>query len=259
MLLIAPLLLAVLGSPVQQDEGDTIQELAPPKNYFQLIDIDGDGTISPPEARSILGLERRPFLRFDTDGDGRVGFGEFSADLPTFLTALGVLPSKETNYVIQSAEGESAATPTSSLFLDYDRDKNGFLDRLELRVLVRDNDLLGLLAKIERIVDLDEDGLVSKDELRSTPIDTWQELAKEQARTEVAVQELPTIPEGRKIPMDPFRRLDVDEDGYLTLTEMMSFRSSRLSEQAALTMLARLDRNKDGRLSLVEVEFAFGR
>ena len=40
MLLIAPLLLAVLGSPVQQDEGDTIQELAPPKNYFQLIDID---------------------------------------------------------------------------------------------------------------------------------------------------------------------------------------------------------------------------
>lgn len=258
MIHLAPLLLAGLSLGFQ-DEASPAVHLAPASNYFQLIDLDGDRTISPPEARALLGLERRPFLRYDTDHDGRIDLEEFKAELPFFLAQLGVLSSPDAPTTLSAEAGEQASNPVTEAFARHDRDRNGSLGRLELRSLVRAHSLIGYLARIERLVDIDEDGLVSKYELRRSPVASWQAMADEAHASKTVARDLATVPAARKHPMDPLQRLDVDEDGFLTLDEMLSFAPENFTPKAAATVLARLDNNKDGRLSLIELEFALGR
>ncbi|MEX1024284.1 MAG: hypothetical protein WD226_04325 [Planctomycetota bacterium] len=233
--------------------------LAQPADYFRVIDLDRDGQISVPEARWVLGLTHRGFLRFDGDGDGKVALAEFEAEEPTFLWRLGVIEQpRDTGQELRPDVVEDAPSPAALALESHDRDRDGSLDALELRALARERRALPFLPTIARVVDRDQDGRVTLAELEAVPAETWTQLTPPEPEP-VPERERPLLDAERRRPMDPWRRADLDDDGALSPRELVAFAPATLDERALLALLQDLDQNDDERLSLIELEAALGR
>lgn len=240
---------------------DDSLRLAEPENYFAIVDIDGDGSISAREARWILGYQRRSFLRFDRNADARVDLVEFRAEYGTFLARLGVIESAAAleDFALEPTAEPVPLSPTDEVLAKHDRDGDGALGRLELRSLARELALLPLLPSITRVVDSDGDGLVSRTELDALPATAWAEISTAIDPVPPAERERPALPPAKERRMDPLKRLDFDDDGYLTFAELVAFAPDGLANETVAAILEGLDNNGDQKLSLVELEVALGR
>ena len=59
--------------------------------------------------------------------------------------------------------------------------------------------------------------------------------------------------------MDPWRRIDLDDDGALSFDELLAFAPAGWPKTTLESLFETLDRNEDEQVSLIELEAALGR
>ncbi len=192
------------------------------KAFYDYLDRDGDGFLSPAEADFALSKagmksliesgfaypspndDTRTFAKFDADGDGKISFAEFAAYYDTC----------ETYLVADRAIGQGdpyAEEITREFFERLDANKDGRLSREELAVLP------SWIAKYDR----DEDDCLSIDEI---------------------------IP-------DIFSRRGAEEGKSSTSGSLRIERAGKFSESAIETLMLRYDRNRNLRLKQSDIGF----
>jgi len=144
----------------------TEQELLEFREAFNMFDIDGGGTIENHELKLVitqLGEEptdeeiQEMILLVDENGDNEIDFDEF-------LTLMRLR---------QGVDGDDAEAQLREVFDVFDEDKSGFIDRDEMRRLMKKLAQALTEEEISAImeeVDVDGDGEISFDEFKALMI-----------------------------------------------------------------------------------------
>lgn len=139
------------------------EEIVEFRDAFSMFDLDGGGTITFQELRHVLkelGDEptdeeiQEMILLVDENGDNEIDFDEF-------LTLMRLRMGES---------GEDAEQNLRDVFDVFDADGSGFIDRHEMRVLMKKlaQDLTEEeIAQIIEAVDKDEDGEISFEEFKA--------------------------------------------------------------------------------------------
>jgi Ca2+-binding EF-hand superfamily protein len=278
LVLAAMAVIAVRAEPtsvaVQKPKaGDTKQ--APAKNadpgtsplvarYFAICDRDGDHSISYPEAKESLGLDKKQFSVYDTDGDGLISLAEFRRRYKDIITGGGTFPPPKAKVVPPSALPASA----DKVLEDYDKDQDGALDQAELDAALVgmgaakldpeatlsqfDHDASGMLetAEIEELLSVLRTGKSPKLGPRPRSVNDLFGVVVPRKTGLVWSPEPPRI----LGPVLSFRRLDVDGDGRITRDELAELqRPYNVLKVHTNAVFAALDTDGDGAIS--EAEF----
>lgn len=231
------------------------------QEYFERCDYDGNGWISYSEAREALQLDPNGFFVYDSDKDGRVTRLEFGTRFRDVIERHGSFkpPSgraAESLVPLRNAEQLRNAYDTNGdlgideleltkMFADYDREELPIaivLEKLDRdSTLEIDGDELELLARLLSITH-------TTSELTETPhAASIEELfggLKERQTLAGSAPQPPTI----RGPVPHFRRLDLDNDGRISLHELQRLQSPLQLSVRVNTVLAALDSDEDGQL-----------
>ena len=157
-----------------------------PDAFIQRFDKNKDGMLSKDELPPYL---QKPFARFDANGDGKLDRAEVAQMLKGLRTYFGIQAKgpgpkqveafvdkllaqfdKDKDGKISKAE---AGGQLAKNFAQLDLNKDGFLDRMELRAVAR-----RVLAGIQKRralafddYDRNADGRLTRDEVRGTPLE----------------------------------------------------------------------------------------
>jgi Ca2+-binding EF-hand superfamily protein len=256
-------------SPVEEDEElRLVPTLAEADDvqidlWFGNCDPDGNGWISYFEAKYALGFGRGLFRSFDADEDGRLVRSEF---LAYYKHA-----SKRSQFrrpKIRNKPPQPERTP-EQLMLAYDADLNSGISLNEATRLLEDYSRVQLEASyIFSRVDLDQNKVLSVQELglMSQAIKHLN-LPKAQVRNPVSqapktIDELflKIVPSPNRLtpptligPITNFRRLDLDGNGEISLSDLEGLKRSISTNIRVGTVLHTLDTNQDGVLSRLEL------
>lgn len=241
--------------------------------WFSTSDADGSGWVSYRESAHALGFDRRRYRRFDEDRDGRLDLAEFElycAFSITERTFRDPLPPAE-------LVGAPARTP-EQLRNAYDVDRDGVLSATEIKTVLADYGRADLVA--ERVViglDRDDDGRLNVQELAgleglvgigsasSVPLPSSLSLSGASSADELFGVVEPRAPGSNKPPhiigpVRSFRRLDLDNNGKISLAELEELLRPLFSPVRVRTVHHTLDRNQDGFLTEDEFDAAlFGK
>jgi Ca2+-binding EF-hand superfamily protein len=238
--------------------------------YFAICDRDGDRSISYPEAKESLGLDKQQFSIYDTDGDGLISFAEFRRRYKEIILAGGTFPPPKAKVVPPSALPASA----EKVLEEYDKDKDGALDPAEL-----DAALVGMgAAKLDpeaTLTQFDHDGsgMLEAPEIEELlSILRTGKARKPGGPRPTSITELFGVvvprktglvwsPEPPRIlgPVPSFRRLDLDGDGRITRDELAELqRPYNVLKVHTNSVFAALDTDGDGAISEAEFWAAMG-
>ncbi len=230
------------------------------EEYFAICDHDGDGWISFREASESLRVDRKGFAQFDTDQDGRITREEFGERYREIVaTAGGFRPPQEP----QERKLVPRRNP-EQLRNAYDRDGDRALDLDELQGLLEDYDRGEL--PVDVVMDkLDSDGNgrleLGEMELMSRLLSiTWEEASEDDSFELVPsvealygqaipredsfnAQPLPPFIPG---PVPHFRRLDLDDDGFISTEDLVNLQRPVQLPIRAHAVVSALDTNADG-------------
>ena len=252
--------------------------------HFRICDSDRNGWISWREAEFALLMDREEYWLYDKNADGKIDPAEFEARYAAVLAQVGGLPvlREELQAKIREAEPPEL-TPIESkpdakhylapadLVLAYDADENDGLDLIEITQMFhalavdlspdvalsqmdRNNTgtlelgELGPLTRImgERLLPGDEAPRELDD---SEVFSRLYSSSRPRLQPEGAAPLPPLIPG----PVSHFRRLDVDDDGFIDAVDLQLLISPSRIDVRPTAVLAALDRDGDGRLD--ESEF----
>ena len=232
------------------------------QEWFATCDRDEGGWISYREAVESMGFNRGRFQAFDVDRDARLDAEEFKGLYVHAIASVGhfATPGGE------PPRPPKAPTRTPvQLRNAYDANADRHLDLLELAVVLtdyaRDDDVELVLASL----DDSEDELLSVEELTGInailfPIDLDE-------RTVIEVEDIQTIaglfgevvvraepgeqPNPPLIvgPVGHFRRLDLDDDGYISVQDLETLLRPARSAIRPHTVINTLDLDGDMRLT----------
>jgi len=263
---------------------------------FTTCDYNGDGWIAYREGQCSLLMTRASFAQYDNDSDGRITRDEFGQRYRELLDRTGAFrrPTPEGVTITQPTQpdaplgspenpvdlaaliaGAAAATPaTPETFVGkYDVNIDG---RLSADELVTASKALGFegmpAASIMTTLDLDKSGFVEPPELKSAlnalglltaagaapPLPkakSIEELFGESKSRESYAGSTPRPPY-IKGPVRPFRRLDVNDDGFVQLEDLEMLAISAHPRIRPAAVIASLDLNADGQLSKEELAAA---
>ena len=233
------------------------------RSWFAVADADETEWISFREARASMRFDAARFCEYDLDNDGRMTFEEFKA----FIRNERRLGREVTEPLVAKPGGPPPVRDAEQLRAAYDTDLDGFLSRIEIDLMLRDysRDQRGIEpAMIIQRLDLDGNGKLGSRELPRlatflAPL--GEDAALPQRPDASTVDDLFGTPiemgetnVPRLIgPVFPFRRLDVDNDGFITIDDLQRLQGRSFSVLSLESVLSTLDINADGRLS--EAEF----
>ncbi|MEE2940425.1 MAG: EF-hand domain-containing protein [Planctomycetota bacterium] len=251
---------------------DTARELPAPfgvppeaeqRRWFTIADADATEWISFREARASMRFDAARFREYDLDNDGRMSFEEFK----DFIRSERRLGREVTEPLMARPDGPPPARNAEQLRAAYDTDLDGFINRIEIDLMFldygRDQESIDSALVIQRL-DLDGDGKLGISELSrlATFLAPLGEAAAEPQRPDAStVDDLFGKPidmgeaNAPRIigPVSPFRRLDVDNDGFVTIDDLERLEGRSFSAMSLESVLNTLDLDADGKLS--EAEF----
>lgn len=238
-------------------------------SWFETCDTDATGWLAFREVEAALDFDRPRFRAFDADRDGRLALSEFQDYYRhQFTVAGGVRPPR-----VESRLELAPPRRSRQLRLAYDLDANQVLDEAELTQVLEgygrfdlETDAVFDEADLDRSGSLDESELESvADMLAGVTGEGGSTLPVAAVRSvdllfgapigpDVHTSSLPRV-EG---PITPFRRLDLDGDGLITLADLESLQRPLRSSIRIGPILLALDANGDGGLDQAELRAAMG-
>jgi Ca2+-binding EF-hand superfamily protein len=216
--------------PANTPPKPTVPEFKSPEQYFEVCDYDGDGFLSFNEAQASMSLDREGFEVYDVDRDGLISLAEFKARYRSITDAGGVLPIP-----VPKTKGKKPARKTPEELLElYDKDDDKALDAKEIKAALDDFHVTDLDPEVA-LEKLDRDGSkkLELDELEEFANILSPKAGSKNAKHAKSIEEL----FGKKIPRDmrpdstpmppriagpinPFRRLDIDGNGFITIEDL---------------------------------------
>lgn len=233
------------------------------RRWFTVADADGTEWISFREARASMRFDAPRFCEYDLDNDGRMTFEEFKA----FIRNERRLGREVAEPRAARPDGPPPVRDAEQLRAAYDTDLDGFLGRIEIDLMLldygRDQERIDSALVIQRL-DLDGNGKLGISELTRLAIflaPLGQDAARPHRPGASTVNDLFGTPidmgeaNAPRIigPVSPFRRLDVDDDGFVTVDDLERLQGRSFSAMSLEGVLSTLDLDADGRLS--EAEF----
>jgi len=254
----AALALYALAAPAPTQDVYYPSEKVREQAYFEICDHDRNGWISYREAAHSLRLTRPEFPIFDTDRDGRITRAEFGLRYRKVVDQTGafqepLLGSGPTNAITRNPE---------QLLRAFDQNADGALGQLELKQLLGVYGR-GTLSDTVLLTELDRDGdgklqgveLSALARVLTAPLEVEEEeLAdKPQSIDELFGEVIPrqvspnSAPQPPRIPgpVTHFRRLDLDNDGVISMEDLRRLQSPLQTKARAGAALATLDLNGD--------------
>ncbi|MBI5431633.1 MAG: EF-hand domain-containing protein [Planctomycetes bacterium] len=259
----------VPGPKRRKDEAPT-PEFADdkPSTYFAACDYDQNDWISFKEGSEALGLDRLGFSVYDIDRDGRISTEEFEKRYNEVRERTGGFRpprSKTAEKLVPSRNAEQLRNA-------YDLSGDAALDLDELTKLLTEYERTQVPPDVV-LEKLDRDGT---DELEGQELVLFAQLLSATYTPEQAILDPDSAPKsidalfGQVTPRDQgyntspqppmiagpvptFRRLDLDNDGGITLDDLESLRAAMQFTVRTAAIFAALDLDQDGLLS--EAEF----
>jgi Ca2+-binding EF-hand superfamily protein len=274
---LAQLAPAGAGGQAARQEGGTPRPLVTPKavdqeqTFFEQCDRDQGGWISFVEAREALGITRDEFFSFDRDRDARIDREEWSQRYRTVVERTGGFPTPK----VSASAGAAPPRSAEQLRNAFDTDFDGGLGAAELAQFLKDYPIPGLTPPLI-LSQLDANGDLRLDlgevGVLAALLDTFrQQLGPAALRPERATSVLElfgqpeergnnALPEPPRLagPLPVFERLDTDHDGFLSDKDFFELQYPLTLPVRGAGVIAALDRDGDGRLSLAEFQDALG-
>lgn len=270
--------LAPTGPVVQAGRGQTPaaperlpapQKVASPeeiREWFETADYNDNDWISYREAHRSLGFDHTRFWIYDLDRDGRLLLKEFKDFYQDSIrNSQGFEPP-----VAQAAPGEPPRRTPAQLRNAYDTDLDNVVSVAELTALLTDYARPEPPDKVMDRLDKDHDKKLTADELEDIseilhPVELVTETEEQRVSRPQSLEELfgqPVIPanprSGEQLaprivgPIPHFRRLDLDNDGLISVEDLERLLRPLQTPVRISTVLNTLDLDGDGKLSRAE-------
>ncbi|MCK6447416.1 MAG: hypothetical protein L6Q99_13580 [Planctomycetes bacterium] len=239
-----------------------------PTTYFEACDYDQNGWISFREGSEALSLDRTGYSIYDTDHDGRITPEEFEVRFKEVREKTGGFKPPR----MKTAEKLVPTRNAEQLRNAYDLSGDTALDLEELTRLLNDYERTQVppdvvLEKLDRDAtgELEGQELVLFAQLLSATYTPEQAILDPETapksidalfgQVTTRDQGFATLPQPPLIqgPVPTFRRLDLDNDGGITLDDLEALRSAAQFTVRTTAVFAALDRDQDGRLSEAEL------
>lgn len=234
--------------------------------FFATADVDSSEWISFREAEGALRFDADNFCVYDVDNDGRLTFEEFS-DYIKSESAAGRIVREP---IRKEYQGSPPQRTAEQLRTAYDVDSDGAISVRELERMLGDYDVESLqsvdASKILARLDANGSAVLETSELErivsflgppgNGPEDGRLPQPGARSVLEMFGQPIPrgdTIPPQIVGPVPPFRRLDLDNDGFVDINDLQALEGGSFLPVRLSGVLNSLDLDSDGRLS--ESEF----
>ncbi|QDV06265.1 EF hand [Planctomycetes bacterium Poly30] len=235
------------------------------KLWFSVADADSSEWISFREAAASMRFDAPRFCFFDKDNDGRMTFEEFSG----YVEEEASKNRRIVEPVLADLDGAPRRRNAGQLRVAYDTDGDGAISRFEFETILRDYDQEARVFESKDVflrLDVDGSKTLGVDELDRlasylSPLGGSSAAPKPVmpgASTVLdlfgAVQDMgDSHPPRIAGPVPPFRRLDIDNDGFVELEDLERLEGRSFNPIRLKSVLNMLDIDYDGRLS--EAEF----
>ncbi|HIG86530.1 MAG TPA: hypothetical protein EYQ25_05770 [Planctomycetes bacterium] len=258
---------------IQRDELIVSTDLADDNQilqWFSVCDTDANGWLRFRETKAALTFDRPQFRAFDEDNDGRIKLNEFTDYYRYRIISSGGFrpPAVKTKRI---AAPPRAAT---QLRLAFDGDANDRIDTDELTALLESYGRYDLtVIEVMEDHDITGDMQLNRDELEAITLllaaANPEDLDNMPLASVAGVDELFGALAGSEVymgthpprivgPITPFRRLDLNGDGGISLADLEALQRPLRTNIRIHPILHALDANGDGFLDRAELRAALG-
>ena len=238
--------------------------------WFASCDTNGDGWMVFREATRALDFDRPRFQSFDADRDGRIDSSEFTDYYRYRLTESGGFRPPQVKVA------PTLATPRKAeqLRLAFDTNADRAISEEELAAVLEGYGRYDLeVGKLMDEADRDKDLLLSEDELEGIAAllvgAAGPAVSSLPAGAVSGIDQLFGAPAGPEVhepgalpriagPVTPYRRLDLDGDGVVSLEDLEALQRPLRSPVRIAPILLALDADGDGNIDRAELRAALG-